>query len=183
MRCRMVCEYTRYCPMPSSGYLPWSFPPLLPCSLPSSLNPSSARFLPPAVHVHASSLPRSFPSPTLPPSPLPSSTDALCLPSIIASYLLSLALSFPLSLPCSLLSHHLLAPSLLPPSLPPPSLPPPPSLLPSLPPSLIRPSIPPSLRPSSCAVPPSPHPSLLPPSHLPLPQALLVSESPTFANV
>ena len=60
-RCRMVCEYTGYWPMPSSGYPP--------CSLPSSINPSSARFLPPAVHVHASSRPFLAPSlhqPSLP---------------------------------------------------------------------------------------------------------------------
>ena len=131
-RCRMVCEYTGYWPMPSSGYLP--------CSLPSSINPSSARFLPPAVHVHASSRP--FLAPSLHQPSLP----------------LFLSPPLPLSLPLSLIR---------------------PSLPPSRPPSL-PPSLPPFLQPSSCAVPPSPHRSLhrslFPPSHLPLPQALLVSE-------
>ena len=82
-------------------------PPLtfasLPCSLPSSLNPSSACFLPPSFSSRrpclVPSLPRSFPSSTI-----PSSTDALSLPSIIASST------------CSL-------PPFLAPSLPPPYLP------------------------------------------------------------
>ena len=84
---------------------------------------------------------------------LPSSTDALCLPSIIAS---SLPLHSP-SLPLSI--------SLLPSTC---SLPPPPSpcsLLP--PPSSLR--LPPSLLPSIPPLVPSllPHPPLLPPSHPP----------------
>ena len=141
--------------MPSSGYVPWSFPPLLPCSLPSSLNPSSARFLPSAVH--ASSRPfltRSLHQPSLPHPSLPPLTLSVCLAS-----------SLPTSLP--LLSPSLspfLVPSfptisLLPPSscLPPSLLP---SLPPSLPPSLIRPSLPPSLPPSD----PPLVPSLLPPT-------------------
>ena len=109
-------------PVPSSGYLPWSFPPLLPCSLapllpcylarflhcslPSSLNPSSARFLPPVFPSRrpclGPSLPRSFPSATLPPSNVPSSTDALSLPIIIASSLHHLPASLPPCLPASL---------------------------------------------------------------------------------
>ena len=79
----LVCEYT------TSREV--SLSPLLPCSLPSSLNPSSARFLSPLfLSRHpcpVPSLPRSFPSSPLPPSTLSSSTDALSLHSIIASSL------------------------------------------------------------------------------------------------
>ena len=110
--------------------------PSLPCSLPSSLNPSSAHFLPPLFPLRrpclGPSLPRSFPSATLPPSTLPSSTDALSLPIIVVFSLSSLPPS-PLSLP-------LLPPSLAP-SLPcshPPSHPP---LAPSHPPSFLAPSL------------------------------------------
>ena len=92
------------------------------------LAPSFPRSLPPRRPCLVQSLPRSFPSSTFPPSTLPSSTDALWLPSIIAFSLLPLALSLPPSippivppssatLPCSL------PPSFLPRSLPTPSLP------------------------------------------------------------
>ena len=76
MRCGMVCEYLLYsgqCPPQDTS---------LEVSLPRST--PSPRFLPPAVH--ASSRPflaRSLHQPSLPPSTLPSSTDALSLPSII----------------------------------------------------------------------------------------------------
>ena len=112
-------------------YLPWRFPlsPLLPCSLPSSLNPSYARLLPPLSASRrtclVSSHPRSFPSSILPPSTLSSSTEALFLHSIIASPML------PPSPPPSLTYLHHSLPS--PPS--PSSHPPlaysfPPSILP-----------------------------------------------------
>ena len=95
-------------------YLAPLLPPFLAQSRPRSLPPSRRPCLVP-------SIPRSFPSSTLPPSTLPSSTDALCLHSIIASSLPPLAPSLP--------PLH--------PSLPSPSLPPsPPSLHPSLPPLL-----------------------------------------------
>ena len=122
---------------------PLKFPSLTPVLPPflAPLNPSSARFLPPAVHVHASSRPflaRSLHQPSLPHPSLPPLTLSVCLAS-----------SLPTSLP-------LLSPSLSP------------FLIPSLPPS-------------SYAVPPSSTlPCSLPPSHLPLPQALVVSESPMF---
>ena len=82
--------------------------PSLPCSLPSSLNPSSARFLPPLFPLRRSclgpSLPCSYPSATL-----PSSTDTLSLPIIIASslppscYLVPTLPLLPPSLPSSIL--------------------------------------------------------------------------------
>ena len=107
-----------------------SFAPLLPPFLVQSL----LRSVP---HSRRSclvpSLPRSFPSSTLPPSTLPSSSDALCLPSIIASSLPPLALSPSLTPLVLSLPHHPLDPS-LPPSLFPPSLPAP-SLPAYLPPS------------------------------------------------
>ena len=113
---------------------PLKFPsltPLLP--LHSSLNPSSARFLPPAVH--ASSRPfltRSLHNPSLPQPFLPPLTLSACLA-------LSLPTSLPLLSPSLVPSipHHPLAPSLLPP--PPSPLPPlVPFLLPH--PSLLPPS-------------------------------------------
>ena len=140
-RCGIGCEYTVY-----SGYLPWSFISLLPCSILSSRNPSPARFLPPAVHA----TPRSFLAcsnhqPSLPQPSLPPLTLRSCVASLL-----------PLSLP-------LLSPSLLlsiPPLVPSPTITfLPPSLLPSLPPS------PCSLSHHHLA----PSPSLLPslcPSHL-----------------
>ena len=103
-------------------------PPFLAQSLLRSL-PHSRRPCPCLVP----SLPRSFPSLTLPPSTLPSSTDALCLPIIIAS-----------SLPPSLPPLALSLPPPLAPSLP-PSILPPPSLAPSHPPSFLAPCRPPSL--------------------------------------
>ena len=159
-RCGIECEYTVY-----SGYLPWSFISLLPCSILSSRNPSPARFLPPAAHAS----PRSFLAcshhqPSLPQPSLPPLTLCACVASL-------LPLSLPLLYPSLLLSLPPLVPSptitLLPPSLPPspcslshhhlapfpPSVPPTfysPSPLPcltsSLPPS--RPLLPPSLPPS-----------------------------------
>ena len=118
-------------------YLPWSVPLSLPPILPSFLAQSILRSLPPsplslARPFPVPSLPRSFPSSTLPPSTLYSSTDALSLHNIIPA---SLPASLPLSLPPS------------PPSLP-HSLPPHPSLpLPSLPPShhpsFLAPTMPP----------------------------------------
>ena len=92
-RCRMGCEYTVY-----SGYLPWSFISLLPCSLLSSRNPSPARFLPPAFH--ASSRPFlacSHHQPSLPQPSLPPLTLCACIASL-------LPLSLPLLSPSLLLS-------------------------------------------------------------------------------
>ena len=95
-----------------------SLSPFLPCSLPSSLNPSSARFLPPLFPSRSPcpvpSLPRSFHSSILPHSTLSSSTDALSLHSIIASSLPPLPL-FPSSLPLLPPSHP---PSFLAPTIP-----------------------------------------------------------------
>ena len=140
-RCGIGCEYTVY-----SGYLPWSFISLLPCSILSSRNPSPARFLPPAAHAS----PRSFLAcshhqPSLPQPSLPPLTLRVCVASLLP---LSLPLLYPspfspslplfplpplpLSLPHSILprpfpvSHHrFLPPSrpLFPPSLPPSILP------------------------------------------------------------
>ena len=127
-RCGMVCEYIL-----ASALLripPLKFPTLLPCSLPSSLNPPSARFLPPAVH--ASSCPflaHSLHQPSLPP---------LTLSACLAS-------SLPPSLP--LLSPFHLSPS-IPPLVPSPAI----SLLPpSLHPSScsLHPLLPPTLLPFS----------------------------------
>ena len=140
-RCGIGCEYTVY-----SGYLPWSFISLLPCSILSSRNPSPARFLPPAAHA----TPRSFLAcshhqPSLPQPSLPPLTLRACVASL-------LPLSLPLLSPSLLLSIPPLVPSptitLLPPSfspslplfpLPPSpcSLPLPPSLPLSLPPSIL----------------------------------------------
>ena len=48
-RCGMVCEYTVYWSVPSSGYLPWSFPPSLAPLLPIFLAQSFIRsLLPPS---------------------------------------------------------------------------------------------------------------------------------------
>ena len=123
-----------YCILASAllRILPWSFPPLLPCSRPSSLNPSSGCFLPPAVH--ASSRPFlacSLHQPSLLQPSLPLLTLSACLASSLHPFLPLLSHSFPLALPplCSLHPHNPVAPSLLPPSLPP-------SIHPSLPPSI-----------------------------------------------
>ena len=173
-RCGIGCEYTAY-----SGYLPWSFISLLPCSILSSRNPSPARFLPPAAHA---SPPRSFLAcshhqPSLPqPSPPPLTLRAceasllpLSLPLLDPSLLLSLppivpspAITLlPPSLPpsfspspCSL-SHHHLAPS-------PPSPPSPPSLCPSHLLFSIAPSLSHIIAPSRPLLPPSLPPSILP---------------------
>ena len=110
----------------------------LPCSLAplhSSLNPSSAYFLPPAVH--ASSRPflaRSLHQPSLPHPSLPPLTLSACLASSLPT---SLPLLSPLLSPSPVhsLPHHPLAPSLPPSSSLRPSLRP--SLPPFLPPSLI----------------------------------------------
>ena len=162
-RCGIGCEYTVY-----SGYLPWSFISLLPCSILSSRNPSPARFLPPAAHAS----PRSFLAcshhqPFLP-STLPSPTDASCLCSILASSLPPLTLSLPLlSLPPLFPSPTI---TLLP---PPPS---PPSFPPSVPPTFYSPSplpcltssLPPSLPTLAPSVPPTFYsPALLPCPSLP----------------
>ena len=147
-RCGIGCEYTVY-----SGYLPWSFISLLPCSILSSRNPSPARF-----H-HQPSLPQ----PSLPPLTL-----RACVASLLPLSLPLLSPSFPLfplpPSPCSLppplppspcsLSHHHLAPS--------PSLP---SLLPSLCPSHLLFSLAPSLSHIiASSLPPAP--CSLRPSHL-----------------
>ena len=108
--------------------LPCSLVPLLP--LHSSLNSSSARFLPPAVH--ASSRPflaRSLHQPSLPQPSLPPLKLSACLASLLPTSRPLLSPSLSPSLVPSL-PHHPLAPSLP----PPPSLPP--SLHPSLPHSL-----------------------------------------------
>ena len=99
----LVCEYTTS--------LEVSLPPLLPCSLSFSLNPSSTHFLPPLFPSRRPCLVRSFPR------SFPSSTLPLTLPSFTG------APSLPPSIPPSL------TPSLpyLPPSLP--SLPPSPTSL------------------------------------------------------
>ena len=139
-RCGIGCEYTVY-----SGYLPWSFISLLPCSILSSCNPSPARFLPPAAHAS----PRSFLAcshhqPSLPQPSLPPLTLRACVASLL-----------PLSL-------RLLYPSPFSPSLPFFPLPPSPCSLP-LPPSLPL-SLPPSILPRPFPV---SHHRFLPPSHLP----------------
>ena len=136
----LVCEYT------TSREV--SLSPLLPCSLPSSLNPSSARLLPPLFPSSRPCpvpfLPRSFPSSILDPSLNPIFLHWRSLPAY----------------------HHRFLPWSLPPL--PPSLPHlPPSLIPSLPHSLPLPPL--SLPPSPCSLPPS-HPPLassFPPSILP----------------
>ena len=120
-------------------FLPPLLHPFLAQSLPRSLPPSRRPCLAPF-------LPRLFPSSTLPPSTLPSPTDASCLCSILASSLPPLTLSLPL------LSLPPLVPSPSPPSSP-PSVPhtfysssPLPCLTSSLPPSLppLVPSVPPT---------------------------------------
>ena len=144
-RCGIGCEYTVY-----SGYLPWSFISLLPCSILSSRNPSPARFVPPAAHAS----PRSFLAwshhqPSLPQPSLPPLTLRACVASLLPLSLSLLSPSLPPSLPpspCSL-SHHHLAPS--------------PSLLLSLPPLVPSPTI--------TLLPPLPLPLSLPPSILPRP--------------
>ena len=118
----LVCEYTTSVEV--------SLPPLLPCSLSFSLNPSSTHFLPPLFPSRrpclVRSFSRSFPSSTLPLT-LPYFTGAPSLPP-----------SIPPSLPPS--------PTYLPPL--PPSLPPlPPSALTTRPP---RPPHPTQCRPTSC---------------------------------
>ena len=90
-------------------------PPLLPFSLPSSLNPSSARFLPPCFPraIHASLVPFSnLPRPSLPPltlSPCLSSSLPPSLPSLPRSLAPSLppTLVFPCSHPPSFLAPYL----------------------------------------------------------------------------
>ena len=181
-RCGIGCEYTVY-----SGYLPWSFISLLPCSILSSRNPSPARYAPPVAHAS----PRSFlacshhqpslPQPSLPPLtlracvasllplslPLLSPSLLLSLPPLVPSPTITL-LPLPPSLhpsPCSL-SHHHLAPS-------------PPLPLPlSLPPSILPRPFPVShhrfLPPSRPLFPPSLPPSILPRS-FPTPRCLLAS--------
>ena len=153
-RCGIGCEYTVY-----SGYLPWSFISLLPCSILSSRNPSPARFLPPAAHA----TPRSFLAcshhqPSLPQPSLPPLTLRACVASL-------LPLSLPLLSPSLLLSIPPLVPSptitLLPPSFSPSRplfpLPPSPCSLPLPPP----PSFPPSVTPTFYS------PALLPCPSLP----------------
>ena len=165
-RCGIGCEYTVY-----SGYLPWSFISLLPCSILSSRNPSPARFLPPAVHA----TPRSFLAcsnhqPSLPQPSLPPLTLRSCVASLLPLSLPLLSPSLPLfplpPSPCSQFVlkefHHAtdirrqsprterqcnLPPSFLL-SLPPlvPShtitlLPPPPSFPPSVPPTFYSPAL------------------------------------------
>ena len=148
-RCGIGCEYTVY-----SGYLPWSFISLLPCSILSSRNPSPARSLLPAAHAS----PRSFLAcshhqPSLPQPSLPPLTLRACVASLL-----------PLSLP-------LLSPPSFSPSLP---------LFP-LPPSPC--SLPPSLPPSSCSLshhhlaPSPPSPPSLCPSHL------LFSLAPSLSHI
>ena len=159
--CGIGCEYTVY-----SGYLPWSFISLLPCSILSSRNPSPARFLPPAAHAS----PRSFLAcshhqPSLPQPSLPPLTLRACVASLLP---LSLPPSLPPS-PCSLPPSF---PPSLPPSLPLFPLPPSPCSLP-LPPLPPPPSVPPTF------YSPSPLPCLilsLPPSLPPL----VPSVPPTF---
>ena len=178
-RCGIGCEYTVY-----SGYLPWSFFSLLPCSILSSRNPSPVRFLPPAAHASPHSfLACSHHQPSLPQPSLPPLTLRVCVASL-------LPLSLPLLSPSLLLSLPPLVPSptttLLRPSLP-PSLPPSPCSLshhhiapslpspspPSVPPTFYSPSplpcltssLPPSLPPLA----PSVHPTFYSPAHLPCP--------------
>ena len=165
-RCGMGCEYTLY-----SGYLPWSFISLLPCSILSSRNPSPARFLPPAVHAS----PRSFLAcshhqPSLPQPSLPPLTLRACVASLLPLSLPLLSPSLPLfPLPPSPCSLPLL---LLPPSpcsLPPshPSLCSPTFYSPSPLPCLTS-SLPPSLPPLAPSVPPTFYsPALLPCPSLP----------------
>ena len=104
-----------YCiyPVLSSGYLPWSFPPLLPFSLPCSIPPplaSSPSFNP--------FLGRSLHQPSLPQPTLPPLTFSRCLASLLPPSLPYVPGSFPF-LPASLPPAPSLTPSLpLPPSLP-----------------------------------------------------------------
>ena len=168
-RCGIGCEYTVY-----SGYLPWSFISLLPCSILSSRNPSPARFLPPAAHAS----PRSFLAcshhqPSLPQPSLPPLTLHACVASLLP---LSLRLLYPSPFSPSL-PFFPLPPS--PCSLPLPPLPPlPPSLPLSLPPSILPRPFPVShhrfLPPSRPLLPPSLPPSILPRS-FPAPRILLAS--------
>ena len=169
-RCGIGCEYTVY-----SGYLPWSFISLLPCSILSSRNPSPARFLPPAAHAS----PRSFLAwshhqPSLPQPSLPPLTLRACVASLLPlspspyslppSFSPSLPL-FPLPpSPCSLPPSLLLS---LPPLVPSPTI----TLLPPLPP--LPPSLPPSILPRPFPV---SHHCFLPPSLPPL----VPSVPPTF---
>ena len=180
-----------YCISYYSGYRPWSFISLLPCSILSSRNPSPARFLPPAAHAS----PRSFlacfhhqpslPQPSLPPLTLRAWVASLLPLSSPYSIPPSFSPSLPLfPLPPSLCS---LPPSFSP-SLPlfpfPPSpcslpLPPlPPSLPLSLPPSILPRPFPVShhrfLPPSRPLLPPSLPPSILPRS-FPAPRCLLAA--------
>ena len=163
------CEYTVY-----SGYLPWSFISLLPCSILSSRNPSSARFLPPATHAS----PRSFLAcshhqPSLPQPSLPALTLRACVASLIPLSLPLLSPSLLLSLPPPVPSPAI---TLLPPSLPislPPLVPSPTITL--LPPPTSPPSVPPSFLLSLPPLVPSPTITLLPP-----PPSFPPSVPPTF---
>ena len=110
-RCGIGCEYTVY-----SGYLPWSFISLLPCSILSSRNPSPARFLHPAAHAS----PRSFLAcshhqPSLPQPSLPPLTLRACVASLLplSLPLLSLSPSFSPSLPLFPLPPSLCSPHCL----------------------------------------------------------------------
>ena len=153
-RCGIGCEYTVY-----SGYLPWSFISLLPCSILSSHNPSPARFVPPAAHAS----PRSFLAcshhqPSLPQPSLPPLTLRACVASL-------LPLSLPLLSPSLLLSLPPLVPSPSPPSSP-PSVPP--TFYSSSPLPCLTSSLPPSLPPLVPSVPPTFYsPALLPCPSLP----------------
>ena len=130
-RCGMVCEYTVYWSVLSSWYLPWSFPPLPPCSL-HTLAPS----------LHPPYLPTSPLSPSLHPSPPSPPSPPHSLPPL------------PISLPPSL--SRSLPPSSLPPLVP-SLLPHPPLLPPSHPLSFLAPCLPPpclptSRRPTQCTL-------------------------------
>ena len=112
--------FTGQCP-PQDTSLEVSFP----CSRPSSLNPSSVRFLPPAIH--ASSRPfliRSLYQTSLPQPSLPPLMHSACLASSLPLSLPLLSPSIPPLVPS--LPHHPLTPSLplsLPCSIPPILLP------------------------------------------------------------
>ena len=145
-RCGIGCEYILRIPPLKFHFLAPLLHPFLAQSLPRSLPPSRCPCLAPF-------LPRLFPSSTLPPSTLPSPTDASCLCSILASSLLRLLYPSPFSpsLPCFPLPPLppplplSLPPSILPRPFPvsyhrflPPSLPP---LVPSVPPTFYSPAL------------------------------------------